>query len=285
MLFPALLPAADLAVDHVTAAGAGLKDMQARLAALGIRSDYGGPHSNRATEMAIVSFTDGSYLELIAPQPDADPKMLAAHPWAGFMRANAGPCGWAVRTPDLPAERKRLQAAGVVVGEVERSGRLRPDGVRLDWQTAQVGAEGIGAFFPFLIQDATPRKLRAFPRGKAGSPDFAGVLRVVIAVRDLEEAAKRYRQAYGIPAPLKQVDRDFGAHLAQMGGTPVVLAQPLSSSSWLAARLEQFGEGPCAFVLGLRKAGRYSTASKTRWFGRDISWFDEEKLGWRLGIE
>jgi hypothetical protein len=25
--------------------------------------------------------------------------------------------------------------------------------------------------------------------------------------------------------------------------------------------------------------------AKARWFGAEISWFDEEKLGWRLGFE
>jgi hypothetical protein len=25
--------------------------------------------------------------------------------------------------------------------------------------------------------------------------------------------------------------------------------------------------------------------SKTRWFGAEVSWFDAEKLGWRLGFE
>ena len=284
MLVPFVVTGADLAVDHVTVAGGSLKDLQAALAAAGIHSDYGGPHSNHLTEMAIVSFTDGSYLELIAPQSRADTKALAAHPWGKFMEANAGPCAWATRTTDLAAEAKRLKAAGILVGNIEQSGRARPDGVHLEWLTAQVG-EGRGTFFPFLIQDVTPRKNRAFPRGKPSLADFSGVLRVVIVVKDLEEASKRYRQAYGMPAPLKQVDRDFGAHLAQMGGTPVVLAQPLSSNSWLAARLEQFGEGPCAYVLAARKAGHYSTTSKTRWFGRDIAWFDAEKLGWRLGIE
>jgi hypothetical protein len=29
----------------------------------------------------------------------------------------------------------------------------------------------------------------------------------------------------------------------------------------------------------------FQAASKTRWFGAEISWLDEAKLGWRLGIE
>ena len=34
-----------------------------------------------------------------------------------------------------------------------------------------------------------------------------------------------------------------------------------------------------------QKPGRYKAASHSRWFGVDVSWFDEEKLGWRLGFE
>jgi Glyoxalase-like domain len=285
MFFPLLVPAGELAVDHATVAGASLKDMEEGLAALGIRSEYGGSHGNRATEMAIISFSDASYLELIAVESGADPKMVQLHPWAKFLQSNAEPCGWAARTSGLASELKRLREAGVPVSEPERGGRNRPDGIRIDWQTAQVGSEGRGAFFPFLIQDVTPRKERVYPRGKPSAPDFSGVAKVVIVVKDLDDAVKRYRQAYGLPAPLKQVDRDFGAHLALLGGTPIVLAAPLSSSSWLSSRLDRFGEGPCAFVLGARKAGRYAAHSKTRWFGKDVSWFDAEKLKWHLGFE
>jgi len=284
-LLPIFLAGGDLTIDHVTVAGARLKDLQTALAAVGIRADYGGAHGNRATEMAIVSFPDGSYLELIAQQPDADPKMVALHPWVRFIESNAGPCAWAVRAGDLAAAARRLKKAGVAVSDPERGGRQRPDGKRVDWQTAQVGEEGRGAFFPFLIQDFTPRNDRVYPRGKPSAPDFSGVTKVVIVVKDLDGAVKRYREAYGLPATLKQVDKDFGAHLALMGGGPVVFAAPLSSGSWLGSRLDQLGEGPCAFVLGARKAGRYRALSKTRWFGKDVAWFDADKLGWRLGME
>jgi len=64
----------------------------------------------------------------------------------------------------------------------------------------------------------------------------------------------------------------------------VVLAQPLNAESWLTERIAQFGEGPCAFVLGAVNPGRFQAASKTRWFGADVSWFDPAKLGWYLGF-
>lgn len=280
-----LLGAAELTIDHVTVAGKDLKRMQASLAAVGLPTEYGGPHKNHPTEMALTSFPDGSYLELIAAQPNADPKALAAFPWGKQIENDAGPCAWAMRVRDIAAEIERLRAAGVAVRVPVRSGRERPDGVRLDWETVQVGSEPNGTFFPFLIHDFTPRRERAFPTGKPSTKDFSGVTRVVIAVRDLKESVKRFQQAYGLTAPLLQVDNSFGAHLALLGGTPVVLAAPLNSQTWLAGRLEQFGEGPCAFILGARKPGKYKSAAKTRWFGADISWFDTAALGWRLGFE
>jgi hypothetical protein len=285
VLLPLLLPAAELTIDHATVGGKDLKAMQANLASVGIQCEYGGAHSNQATEMALVSFPNGSYLELIAIQPKANPSAVATHVWGKLMEGNAGPCAWAVRLKDMAAEVKRLQTAGVVVSAPEKSGRERPDGKKLEWETAPVGTEPRGTFFPFLIRDFTPREQRAFPKGKPTTKDFRGISRVVIVVRDLEASTKRYRAAYGAQPPIKQVDTEFGAQLALLGGTPVVLAAPLTSESWLSQRLAQFGEGPCAFILEPQRAGRYKPASKSRWFGNDISWFDAEKLGWHLGFE
>jgi len=284
-LLPLLAAGAGLKIDHVTVAGANLKQMQARLADAGIASVYGGRHSNGATEMALVSFPDGSYLELMGGQPGADPKAVARHEWGKFLQSDGMPCAWAVREADLAGEVARLRAAGIQVSAPEHSGRKRPDGTELAWETSNIGAGTRGTFFPFLIQDLTPRAQRAFPDGKPVNRDFRGITRVVIAVADLESAIERYHKAYGVPPPIKQVDRSFGAQLALLGDVPVVLAKPLTADSWLAERLNRFGEGPCAFILGSTRPKKYQAATSTRWFGVDISWFDPEKLAWRLGFE
>ena len=206
---PVLLGAADSRIDHVTIAGSELKQMQAKLAAVGIASVYGGAHTNHATEMALVSFPDGSYLELMGIQPNADAAAVAGHVWVKFLKENAGPCAWAMREKDLAAEVSRLKAAGIAVSAPVDSGRTRPDGVRLEWETSDVGGDTRGTFFPFLIQDRTPREQRAFPQGKPVTREFRGVTRVVIAVRNLDDAIERYRKAYGVPRPIKQVDQSF----------------------------------------------------------------------------
>ena len=285
VMTPMLLGAADLTIDHVTAAGRDLKTMQARLASIGLRSEYGGPHSNHATEMALTSFPDGSYLELIAIQPNADAKALAAHYWSRQMQVDAGPSAWAVRAKDLGPEVTRVKKTGIAVSEPVRSGRQRPDGVRLEWESANIGTEPNGTFFPFLIHDFTPRDQRAFPSGKPVTQDFSGVARVVIAVRDLQASVARYRKAFALPAPAEQDDPAFGARLAVFQGTPAVLAAPLGSASWLTARLNDVGEGPCAFILRSGNPNAYQAESQSRWFGTPISWFDAAKLGWRLGWE
>src|SRR5260370_36926268 len=117
---------ADSKIDHVPIAGSDLKQLQARLASVGIASVYGGAHSNHATEMGLVSFPDGSYLELMGIPADADTKAVAVHWWAKFLKENAGPTAGAMRTKGLEAEVSRLKAAGVSVGAPSASGRVRP---------------------------------------------------------------------------------------------------------------------------------------------------------------
>ena len=267
--------AQQLHIDHVTVAGRNVQDMIKTLHDVaGITAEYGGPHSNHATEMALASFPDGSYLELIAIQPKPDPAALAAHYWHKFMQSDAGPCAWAIRPADLPAEIARLRRAGVSVTDARRAGRQRPDGVELDWETAQVGPTN-GGFFPFLIHDFTPRDNRAFPSGKPTTTRGAGIARVVIGVHDLDAAVARYQKAYDLPSSERREDTVLGARLAWFPGTPVVLAAPLAKGSWLSDRLEQYGEAPCAFILGSQQNSRFDK----------VSWFDPAQLGWHLGVE
>lgn len=272
------LRAAELTIDHVSVAGMDLKQMQARLASAGIPSDYGGPHSNHATEMALTSFPDGSYLELIAIQPHADAKALAAHYWTKQMQGNAGPAAWAVRSSNLNADAAALRATGVTVTAPVRSGRARPDGVRLAWESVNVGTEPNGTFFPFLIQDFTARDLRASPKGALSRTNYKGIKRVIIGVRDLKASIARYQKAFGLPAPLEEANVLLDANLAWFPGTPVVLAAALNPRSWLIARLDQFGEGPCAFVLGTSAQPPNSSLA-------NVQWLDAQKLGWFLGVE
>jgi Glyoxalase-like domain len=260
ILLAAALISADLKVDHITVAGRDLKQLQSAFASAGIGSEYGGEHTNGLTEMAIASFVDGSYLELIAAQR---PTGAAGHYWGKFIDANAGPCAWAVSVPDIVA-------AGIGAHPV-KSGRTRPDGVVLEWESAKVGPEPQGTFFPFLIHDLTPRERRAFPQGKPSAPNFTGVGLVVIGVRDLDAAVDRYRKTFHLPAPERQDDPQLQMHLAAFAGTPVVLASATNANSHLATRLGKFGEAPYAFVLDPAQHSMIG-GTASHWFGQTIMW-------------
>jgi hypothetical protein len=285
LLLPLALAAADLKIDHVTVAGAHLDAMRRILTSTtNLPTEYGGPHSNHATEMALVSFPDGSYLELMGIQPVPDSAAVAAHVWSRFLRDNAGPCAFALRVADLNAETAHLKSARIRVGVPETSGRTRPDGVRLSWETVDTGPRPRGSLFPFLIRDITPRENRAFPAGKPTTSNFGGIGKVVIGVRNLEGAVEQYRKAFDLPAPHRQRDTTFGADLAWFDGTPIVLASGLTDGSWLSRRVREFGEAPCAFVI-TATTGQTVPGHPSTWFGRSVFWADEAQLGWRLGFE
>jgi len=274
--------AADMRIDHVTVAGVSVEEMgKAFTSATGIPTEYGGPHSNHVTEMALASFPDGSYIELMGLQRRADPAAVKAHTWGQFLRDNGGPCAFALRVTDVGAEIRRLSSAGIRVGAAEKSGRTRPDGVSLSWETADIGSGTRGSFFPFLIRDFTPRDNRAYPSGKPTSTGFSGIGVVVVGVHDLEASIAQYRKAFQLPEPKRQRDESFGAELAWFEGTPVVLAASLTPHSWLADRVAKYGDSPCAFVL--TTAGGMTAAKFSHWYGRPLVWFDDAKLGWRLG--
>jgi hypothetical protein len=286
LLIPAALAAADsttLKIDHITVAGTHLDQMRKALAeATGIHAEYGGPHSNHATEMALASFPDGSYLELMGIQAKADPVAVSMHVWSKFLKNNGGPCAFAVHVADFGPVTQSLKAAGIQAGRPVPSGRTRPDGVKLSWETLDIGTGPRGSFFPFLIRDITPREERAFPTGKPTTDAFSGVAKVVIAVSDLDHAISQYQRAFHLRAPRWERNSSFNAELAWFEGTPIVLARGLTPDSWVSKRVHDYGEAPCAFVL---KAPANVTGVPSKWFGHSVYWADEAKLGWRLGVE
>jgi len=225
--------------------------------------------------MALASFPDGSYLELIGIRQEADPAAVAAHTWSHFLRDNAGPCAFALQMTTL-----QTTEAGAA-STPEPGGRTRPDGVALAWETAAIGSGPLGSFFPFLIRDLTPREDRVYPSGKPTSARYHGIGLVVLGVRDLEGSIEQYQKAFQYPAPRRQRDESFGAELAWFEDSPVVLAEPLTSASWLAQRIDRFGDSPCAVVF--TAAGGLMGRRSPDWFGHPTFWSTDQTFGWRLG--
>jgi hypothetical protein len=203
------------------------------------------------------------------------------------MSDDAGPCAWAGGTNVLLQELDRLKKAGIFVGEPKRGNRKRPDGMSIEWMTAQVGPSTPGSLLPFMIEDQTPRPWRVqTSESVKGAPIF-GVESVIIGVSNLDTAIAFFRKAYNWSEPLTETQKDFGK-LAYFPGEPVILASP-SGGGWLTDRLSKYGEGPVAYLLGTRDFAaankKYKLSSPKTWFGQKVGWVDPARIkGVRLGV-
>jgi hypothetical protein len=234
--------------------------------------------------MALVGFDDGTYLELIAP---LKPGETAGSDWAKFMSNDAVTCAWAVGTNVLLQEVDRLKKAGIAVTAPARGSRKRPDGMSIEWMTADVGNGTPGSTLPFAIEDQTPRAWRVQPSASVKGAPVSGVENVVLGVNNLDAAIALFRRAYGWSEPLVENQRDFGK-LAYFPGEPVILAAP-SSGGWLSEHLAKFGETPVAYLLNASDftaaTKKYKLSGTKTWFGQRVAWFDAGKLkGVRLGV-
>lgn len=268
-----------MTIDHVTVCGDDLDRMRRAFAEIGLATEYGGAHANGVTHMAVAGFEDGSYLELIAPMTGADltkaAGMMAG--WLPLMTENAGAGAWAMRASEIRERVEGLRARGIAVRGPEPGGRTRPDGTRLEWETAIVGPEPAGSILPFMIEDRTERGLRVqVSRNTLG---VGGVAAVVIGVRALDQTMQLFRQAYGWEAPAVEDHREFGAKLAHFRGAPVILAQASTLGGWLTERVAKFGEGPVGFLFS--KSAEFR--EDDRWFGVAVGWCSEG-MGARIGV-
>ena len=281
-------PAIALKIDHATICGSALAPMESAFAEAGLPAEYGGPHASGGTHMALLAFEDGSYLELIAPQSAGAAALR--EPWGKSMAGDAGPCAWAVGSDDIERDVRRFASLRIATRGPEPGSRTKPDGTIIRWKTAAVGKGIRGATLPFLIEDVTPRASRVRPAPGAGHAGLTGIRTVVVGVKHLERAIATFRKAYGWTAPTVEVSTAWGAKLASFPGEPVILAAPLrQKGSWVAFRLQRFGESPLAFILGSRDLAaakaRFGLVDEGTWFGKRIAWFPSTRLrGARIGV-
>jgi hypothetical protein len=273
-----------LELDHVSVCGSNLDTLRQTFTDVGLTPDLGGPHSNGITQMALLGFDDASYIELIAP---VKPGAAAGSDWAKFMSDDAVTCAWAVGTNVLLQEVDRLKKAGIPVTAPQRGSRKRPDGMSIEWMTADVGSGTPGSTLPFIIEDQTPRAWRVQTSASVQGAPVNGIEHVVLGVNNLDAAIAVFRKAYGWSDPLTETQKDIGK-LAYFPGEPVILAAP-SGGGWLSDHLAKYGVTPVAYLLATRDfpaaAKKYRLSGTKTWFGQKVAWFDVGKLkGVRLGV-
>lgn len=225
------------AIDHLVILVGDLAEAVEDYEALGFQVSPGGEHVGGATHNALVSFADGTYLELIAFLREAP-----EHLWWHQSAAGEGLIDFALLPGAIEADVAAARARGLALEGPFPGGRARPDGVQLAWQTARAAAPEL----PFLCGDVTPRDLRVPPPGRHTN-GVSGIFRVTVAVRDLEASAARYAALLGL-SPLVEP----GRRLFKLGSSYVALQEPGAGaleSVAVAARLEQRGEGIASIAL------------------------------------
>jgi len=271
-------------LDHVTICGPDLDALRQVFTDIGMTPDFGGPHGNGITQMALIGFDDQSYIELIAPTKAG---VTEGAEWARFMTGDVGACAWAAGTNVLLQNIDRLKKAGIAVSDPKRGSRKRPDGMSLEWSTAQVGPGTMGSLLPFIIEDQTPRVWRVQLSESVKDAPVYGIESVIVGVNDLNAAVALFRKAYGWAEPLTENQKDFGK-LAYFPGEPLILAAP-SGGGWLADRISKFGESPVAILLGTRDyaaaSKKYKLVNSKTWFGQKVGWIDPARIkGARVGV-
>jgi len=126
----------------------------------GVKAAPGGIHPHIGTCNALVSLGKQSYLEIIAPNPLADPALLDLKLKTQFMDPLRGmdsltPYLWAIGSFDLDQTVALLAAKGISLSNPENGSRKKPNGEPLEWRASFVSQPAFPAA-PFFIQWLDP---------------------------------------------------------------------------------------------------------------------------------
>lgn len=182
-------------IDHVIILGDNLEALIQQYEALGFTVTPGGKHP-RFTHNALVPFSDGTYLELIAfyEQPEAGSD--DTHRWHQHLSTSAGLVDFAVGADNVEETQASAGAKGVgYVGPVQ-GGRKRLDGIDIRWRSVVPDGDNVGAL-PFVIEDQTDRGLRVPVEAAVHANGVVGMQSLVVAVSDLDASIDRYRGLLG----------------------------------------------------------------------------------------
>jgi catechol 2,3-dioxygenase-like lactoylglutathione lyase family enzyme len=229
-------------IDHIVIVVNDLEQAAKDYEQLGFTVVPGGKHPV-GSHNALISFADGSYMEIIAFYREAPD-----HRWWDPLQRGERLVDFCMQTNDLQGDTRKLRAAGVAINDPVPWSRTRPDGYELKWllSLAQGSHRGVA---PFLIQDVTPREER-IPQTFDHKNGAIGIGTVTVAVEDLTAVQRwcdtvlGYRgtniinealQAKGLSYPIGPHTLDF--------------LMPLEPQSPLTNWLRKFGSSPYAATL------------------------------------
>lgn len=204
-----------LRLDHIVIYVPDLARAMADYTELGFRVEPGGTHAR--TENALISFADGSYLELLALQKNWKRPLIKLAAKLGFIERSAakktdmywrllrwisrgtGIVDWCAGTDDIAATLEQWERAGLDHLGHQAFDRTRPDGQVAKWYLGSAKTMDL----PFLIEDISARDIRVPATGIDAHPNGAiGISQISLAVDDPEKMRARF-EALG----LSQMDK------------------------------------------------------------------------------
>ncbi len=270
-------------IDHAVFAGRDLGALEETFSAAGFETSYGGTHSNGVTHMHLVGFGNRSYIELISKN---DLSKYAPW-WNDQIDADTGTTAWSISVDDIESESQRLTIEGLAVEGPTGYARSRPDGTDVKWDLSFLGDRPRGSPLPMLEMDHTPLEWRVDITIDPASAGLSGLTDVVIGTDDLESTVGRYQSLYPGTDVEDRREVGFGARVASIEDTPVTVAEPLDTDSWLADRVAAHESLlPCAFLIEATDPNavqdQFDIGEQTPWGETTVSWFDID-VGGRLG--
>ncbi len=171
----------DLSIDHAVIVVNDLASATASYATLGFTVVPGGEHADGFTHNALIAFSDGSYIELIAfkgEPPDG-------HHFGRAVKWGGGHVTYALLPEDIGRTIASARERGLELNGPISGGRVRPDGKQISWQVVRP----ITFDLPFLCADVTPRDRRV-PTGEARqhANGILGIVGITVVVVELQPA-------------------------------------------------------------------------------------------------
>ena len=244
-----------LGVDHLVIVVKDLDQAARDYQQLGFTVVAGGQHPV-GSHNALISFADGSYLEIIAFYRQA-----IDHRWWDPLQKGERLVDFCFQTDDLRGDTKKLQDAAVAINNPVPWSRKRPDGYELKWLLSLATGSHRGVA-PFLIEDLTPRAER-IPQQVSHANLITGIDKVTVAVGELGPIDQWYSALLGV-AGEPVADAALGADglRFQVGAHCFEFVTPRDAASPLIQWLREFGPSPyCAL---LKSANRTSRSFDTR---------------------
>lgn len=244
------------AFDHLVIAVRDLDRASEAYRRLGFDVRPGGRNPGRGTHNAIIRF-GVAYLELLSIE---DAALARAHAPSGqelhdYLERNVGGAvGWVVQSDAIEADADRADTAGFVgMRRPVAMRRTRPDGRELAWRLLIPTEPAFRRPWPFLIQWDTTDAERLAIEPPGDHPNGAnGVGEVAVAVRNLPDAVRLYRDQLGLAIEPLGPSASLAASQARarLAGFDLRLLAPIGDGP-ITQEIEAHGEGPFQVLVSV----------------------------------